>query len=542
MTREPLFGLREPADDRSIIVVSDLHLGGQVDINTPWRLCRFLDYIREGSATVSDPCPAADTDGRAGTSGTKRILRPEKIILLGDIMELWDSRRRDRNCAFLDILIPLLRMRDMDADVVYVAGNHDEDIAELIESCDIDKKELADERIRIRQRTEREHPREEPPARCSPRALGVLRSGQEERPESLTVSWGESPEGKTRTFEICNRHYPSHRVENGPAGLNVGGIDYAFVHGQQFDREQITYSISQAIGRRFDPVDFFQDLASISVTRKMKPWVQAGNVVLAAALLVILLRPAFLEGIIPPEIFNWGVIIFGALTGIVLSLVFLYGIYLFGYARRGPDRVASADFLIKICVAGFIAFTFLLVWGLIALSEGMKTGVVESGILWGFFVLLFISSLFMLGAMTVPILIARVKRGVYNKWYNIRNKISSEVFKEEFDSTTYKYRTKVLIFGHTHLADFTKPESNEKVRLLVNTGTWEDEDPGGEKKNRDTFVYIDKKGVCLLRWNDRERKIECFCKKEDDREVTLCAYIARNNIILKDTPVSSVKQ
>ena len=184
-------------------------------------------------------------------------------------------------------------------------------------------------------------------------------------------------------------------MAEGKEGLNVGGIDYAFVHGQQFDKEQITYSISQAIGRRVDLVDFFQDLASISVTKKMHLLHQALNVGLAAILLIILVEPEFLQDV-PQEIFSWGVMVFGAITCLLLALMFLYGIYLFGYARRGLDRVASADTLIKICVIGFVAFTLLLVLGLMGLIEGLKTGVVASGILRGFFLLLLIASLYIL--------------------------------------------------------------------------------------------------------------------------------------------------
>ena len=103
-------------------------------------------------------------------------------------------------------------------------------------------------------------------------------------------------------------------------------------------------------------------------------------------------------------------------------------------------------------------------------------------------------------------------------------------------------KTKVLIFGHTHKADFTKPEKHDKFRLLVNTGTWVHKDPDKERKNYDTFTYIDNTGVCCLRWNDRERKIECFCKKMDGRDVPLCEYIIKNNIVLKDAPVPTDQQ
>jgi UDP-2,3-diacylglucosamine pyrophosphatase LpxH len=539
MIQESMFGMKAPEKNRSIIVVSDLHLGGGVDPDTAWRFCRFLEHLRKDQPTVSDPCHASGESCTGGIPGTKTLLPPEKIILLGDIMELWDSRSQDRNRAFFDTMLPLLRMRDMDCDVVYVAGNHDEDIAELIESCDQDKKELADQRKKNRELREKEHPGEAPLAGCSPSGLRVLRSVRKdntERPESLKIAWGGS-----RTLEICNRHYPAHRVAGGEEGLNVGGIDYAFVHGQQYDKQQITYSISQAIGRRVDPVDFFQDLASISVAKKMKLWWHVLIVGLAAILLMLLVRPEFLQDV-PKEIFSGGVIIFGAATGLALALMFLYGLYLFGYAKRGSDRVASANILIILCVIGFIAFILLLVLGLMGLIEGLKTGVVASGIIGGFFLLLLLASIYILVVITVPVLIAWAKRGVYNK-LNIRGMSASKVLAEEFDPDTYKYsNTKVLIFGHTHEPDFVKPEKTGKIRLLLNTGTWEHKKMDKETKNYDTFAYIDTTGVCCLRWNDRERKIECFCKKMDGRDESLCEYIARNNIILRDTSVPTNQQ
>jgi hypothetical protein len=252
-------------------------------------------------------------------------------------------------------------------------------------------------------------------------------------------------------------------------------------------------------------------------------------------------EPEFLQEV-PQEIFSWGVMVFGAITCFLLALTFLYGIYLFGYAKRGLDRVASADTLIKICVIGFVAFTLLLALGLMGLIEGLKTGVVASGILGGFFLLLLIASLYILSVMTFPILVAWAKRGVYDQFLNIRNMSSRTVLTDEFDPTTYRYKTKVLIFGHTHKADFTKPEKDDKFRLLVNTGTWVNKDPDKERKDYDTFTYIDNTGVCCLRWNDRERKIECFCKKMDGRDVPLCEYIIKNNIILKDAPVPTDQQ
>jgi len=550
-----IFDLKEIPADRSIIVVSDLHLGGSEDPDTVWRFCRFLEYLRRGQSEVSDLCPSSGERGTGGSPGKKTLFPPEKIIMLGDILELWDSRDRDRNRAFLDAIIPLLKLRDLDCDVVFVTGNHDEDIAELLDSCFRDKKSFGDFRRHVREEWEKSHPGQKRSNGCSSSGLRILRSDEVvkplldsivalftqqqperpdeaeqkyeiiKRPESLKIAWGGQ-----RIFEICNRHYPAYRVKGegenqmkaGKLGIHIGDTNYAFIHGQQFDKEQITHSISQGIGKRFDPIDFFQDLASVSVTMKMS---------IETHMLIVLFTWILLKIALSPD-FNPLIPVIGAVTGIAGAAVFFYGLLLFGVVKRGPDRVASAPLLTVICGVGFIGFTLLVLIGMMEVMEGSP----ESGMFgWGIFGWLFmiplVASLYIFAVMTIPSLIAWAKRMVYEKLLTIKSKDSKSILENEFDPATFKYETNVLIFGHTHVADFAKPDKTEKIRLLVNTGSWvHDKDTS----NYDTFAYIDKTGVCCLRWNDAEEKIECFRKRIECNDVPLCEYIIKKDVKLRD--------
>lgn len=139
-------------DERSIIVVSDLHLGGNEDHGTMARFCDFLNTIDPPGKTLPDiadkrkdidRCPDNSLREKDQTNETatapqndfpKTLFRPEKIILLGDFLEFWDSKNQDRDNVLFDALFPLLRLRDMDCDTVYVTGNHDEELWDLIES------------------------------------------------------------------------------------------------------------------------------------------------------------------------------------------------------------------------------------------------------------------------------------------------------------------------------------------------------------------------------------------------------------------------
>jgi len=502
--QESLFGLKALPEDRSIIVVSDLHLGGREDPDTARRFCRFLDHLMTGSPVVSDLCP------REGNIRSKRIFPPEKFILLGDILEVWDSRNQDRNSAFLNGILPFLKLRDMDCDVVYVTGNHDEDVAEIVESYDEMQKQDKENRKRTQgsgdtgQGTRCQESGVGDQAGCSPAEFDILPSEDRfgrERPESLKMRWRGS-----RTLEISPRHFPAPRVEGGKLGLAAGSVNYAFVHGHQFDKEQIPYTLSQGLGRRLDPVDFIQDLASISLTKKMGLFFPVVNVFLLITLAWLYGKPAYapITGYL------------GMLTGIVLFCLFVGGIYQFGVKYR--DYPSSHFLAGASVVAAFV-----------------MAGVLVAGYYQELFLLLFLLSFFALGFFSIPVIFALVKRQAYNKMAGARGKSPIELIQDNmFDPKKYEYEAGVLVFGHTHYADFEAFLKPETVRLLVNAGSWVCEDHNRKTGDFDTFVYIDKFGVCCLRWNDTLSRIECFCKEKGSppEKVSLCDYITRHEVKL----------
>jgi UDP-2,3-diacylglucosamine pyrophosphatase LpxH len=525
MPEKSLYRIEKLPVDRSIIVVSDLHLGGSEDAGTAERFSRFLDYIATGRATVAYPCHFGAEPGKDAPAGPKQVFPPEKIILLGDVLELWDSRNMDRNSAFLDALHPFLKMKEMDCDVVYVTGNHDEDVAEIITSYDEERRTAKEARNKDKER------QADDVAALTKKEIGQLAVKEQsglfashyellhttdkkgrKKAESLKFRWNGS-----RTLELCARHYPTPHAEDGQLGVEAGGIRYAFIHGQQFDREQITYSISEALGQRFDPVDFFQDLASISVTKRMNPVYQAVNFGLAVILLLILSTPS-LQPLIP---------FIGAGSGIILALMFLYGTYLFGYAERGHG---SSSLLAGISAGALAADAAVILGGLFFMPAVFQ---------WLFWIP-FVVSLYAFAVITIPVLFACAKRKAYNG-ISSKTKAPGEIISENlFDVTKYRYESKVLVFGHTHVADFEKETKTKRVSLLVNTGSWVHEFTDAEVKDCDTFAYIDRTGVCCLRWvydirDPQGGHIECYCRKKGTppAEVPLCAYIRNNNLDLK---------
>jgi len=116
-------------DNKSIIVVSDIHLGGMEGSETINRVCNFLEKIRTEEISVVCPLDESKPDHK---SISKKLLPPVKIILLGDILDLWNPRHQDRNYACIDSLIFFLKLRDIPSDIIYVTGNHDEDIGEVV--------------------------------------------------------------------------------------------------------------------------------------------------------------------------------------------------------------------------------------------------------------------------------------------------------------------------------------------------------------------------------------------------------------------------
>jgi UDP-2,3-diacylglucosamine pyrophosphatase LpxH len=164
-------------DDRSIIVVSDLHLGlaGQEDVSRD--LAGLLGYLRE-----LPPKGAPGEHPAVMAGGTRRELcAPDKLVLLGDIVDLWSPREDTYSSALADSFPLLLLLLGCPAKIVYVAGNHDEEIAEIR---------------------------------------------------------GMFPAGFPPQVKILKDHYPEVPGDDATRefrGLSIGGHRYFFLHGQQFD-------------------------------------------------------------------------------------------------------------------------------------------------------------------------------------------------------------------------------------------------------------------------------------------------------------------
>jgi UDP-2,3-diacylglucosamine pyrophosphatase LpxH len=186
------------------IIISDVHLGSK-ECNHK-EFCDFLEWIR---GVEKQPKIIKCKDEEV------IIKTPCKIILLGDIFELWTPKDLDRDNVIKDFMRPFSLLSDINCDKIYVVGNHDDSLGEL------EKKVITE----------------------------TLNNG-------------------TR-FNIYNRHYPKKDKKSDIAsGLKIGNRSYFFLHGHQFDKGQaIIIYVSKLIGELWDPIDWFQDLFNITFTK-----------------------------------------------------------------------------------------------------------------------------------------------------------------------------------------------------------------------------------------------------------------------------------
>jgi hypothetical protein len=306
---------------RSVIVVSDLHLGGTEDPHTSARFSRFLEYV---SGLYPGRRQAPDYDQ---TPDTLNLLPPQKFILLGDFFDLWDPRCSDRNNVLLEAMIPIARLGQMDCDVIFVTGNHDEDIGELV-----------DLQRRIENIVESDPCRKEP----DPCEKGTSTSGQEtaQHPERSIryvppVKEDSNDAGvdfRTRPGRKFSVYKKSYIPGPGREGLDVGGVYYAFLHGHQFDLEQITYRFSEIIKKRFDPVNIIMDYANTGLAKSIALW---QSILFLILFLVLLAASQFYRlGIL----FSIAVWILAFIT-VVISIP-----KIFAYAKREAyNRIKTRD-------------------------------------------------------------------------------------------------------------------------------------------------------------------------------------------------------
>ncbi len=165
----------------SVIVVSDVHLGDETSNYKDFS--KFIDWIaaieKEGGKTIK--------------SGGKEVFikPPEKLILLGDILELWSPKDNEPKYIMQESAEPFGKLVNLECEKIFVLGNHDEDIAE-----DLDIK--------------------------------MKLNGKEIKENTFRIN--------NSNFTIINRHYPENPEDKAKGFLQVGEYKYFFIHGQQFDK------------------------------------------------------------------------------------------------------------------------------------------------------------------------------------------------------------------------------------------------------------------------------------------------------------------
>jgi predicted phosphodiesterase len=146
------------------------------------------------------------------TKYERTIIPPSKIVLLGDILDLWDPENSDRSHNIKRGAEPFSLIHETKCDKIYVVGNHDQDLYELADVFEKDKSALN---------------------------LGDYK------------------------LEVFRKHYPLNVIK----GIRIGKIRYAFLHGHQFEKVQITELVNKKLGIRFDPIDVVQDISNISIVK-----------------------------------------------------------------------------------------------------------------------------------------------------------------------------------------------------------------------------------------------------------------------------------
>lgn len=183
------------------IIISDVHLGNS-ECNHK-EFCNFLEWVHD----LSNQPRVVKCKDREVT-----IQSPEKMILLGDILDLWNPKNGNRDYVIKDCIRPFSLLSNINSDKIFVVGNHDDTLGELEGKVDCE----------------------------------ILENG-------------------TR-FAIYDRHYPKKDKASGVAsGIKIGNKSYFFLHGHQFDKQQ---AIMRHINELWNPINWFQDLFNVTFTKK----------------------------------------------------------------------------------------------------------------------------------------------------------------------------------------------------------------------------------------------------------------------------------
>jgi UDP-2,3-diacylglucosamine pyrophosphatase LpxH len=98
-----------------IIAVSDIHFGYG---GSNWvQFERFLDILKKGELTA-----------RLHDKTSLQIKDIDKIILVGDIFDIWDPQDDKRMNILLSSITSLKKLLELNTEIIYVTGNHDEEM------------------------------------------------------------------------------------------------------------------------------------------------------------------------------------------------------------------------------------------------------------------------------------------------------------------------------------------------------------------------------------------------------------------------------
>lgn len=191
--------------DGPLIVVSDTHFGLEdgVKDRSANVFQHFLEWLAELEKGKKVTIQTSD--------GEKSLQAPQKIILLGDLFELWEPQSGDLTTPFRDSFTLFTSLLTLKCEKIYVLGNHDEELSDY-----------------------------EGEYRCE----------------------------NGSTFTVFSRHYPTDPASESE---KVGDKKYFFLHGHQFDKlferagplrrlpglmEQLSSSASEHVNRRIGPLGF----------------------------------------------------------------------------------------------------------------------------------------------------------------------------------------------------------------------------------------------------------------------------------------------
>ncbi|MGB9370780.1 MAG: metallophosphoesterase [Halobacteriota archaeon] len=163
-------------NDGPVLVISDTHLG--FEDGSAKRFQGFMDYLTEW--VHNRETTIEETDTKTGEKTIETLDAPQKIILLGDMLDLWISRDSNTVRPYQQSFSPLSSLIALNREIVCLVGNHD----------------------------------------------WILKHYATDKPRQLP---GMAP------FTVCRDSYPKPEADGRWKGERIGKRTYLFIHGHQFD-------------------------------------------------------------------------------------------------------------------------------------------------------------------------------------------------------------------------------------------------------------------------------------------------------------------